>query len=253
MRGASLFDLSRIYCASDIISHNVERILSENPTYLKQQRRWEKISRDLNRECVDEQTIQIFLFVLLLLSLFERADEDTRTVILYGVPGLPSLSVSCSATYAKIRSMIVQIVPTFRDCYFVAHGRIIQIEDTPINWGSGHLVLNVHTCGDLLGGSTLGSSDDERRHRNRKKRVDLQHLLLSDASDEELSDDSESLGFSESESSRDVHGGSGVFDSESFQDSVSSRDDGCVERKPQSNASDEKALDDSISLSVSDS
>ena len=90
MRGASLFDLSRIYCASDIISHNVERILSENPTYLKQQRRWEKISRDLNRECVDEQTIQMFLFILLLLSLFERADEDMRTVILYGVPGLPS-------------------------------------------------------------------------------------------------------------------------------------------------------------------
>ena len=109
MRGASLFDLSRIYGASDIISHNVERILSGNPTYLKQQRRWEKISRDLNRECVDEQTIQMFLFILLLLSLFERADEDTRTVILYGVPGLPSLSVSCSATYAKTRSMIVQM------------------------------------------------------------------------------------------------------------------------------------------------
>jgi len=39
MRGASLFDLSRVYGASDIISHNAERILSGNPTYLKQQRR----------------------------------------------------------------------------------------------------------------------------------------------------------------------------------------------------------------------
>ena len=99
--------------------------------------------------------------------------------------------------------MIVQIVPNLRHCYFVAHGRIIHIEDTFIHWGSGHLVLNVHTCGDLLGGSMPGSLDDERRHRNRKKRFDLQRLLLSDASDEEPSDDSESLGFSESESFQD--------------------------------------------------
>ena len=152
MRGASLYDLSRIYDASDIISRNVEGILLQNSTYVKQQRRWEKILRDLNGECVNEQTIQMFLFVLLLLSLFERADEDIRTVILYGVPGLPSVSVSVSATYSEIRFMIVQRAPNFRDFYFVARGRIIHIEDTLIDWGSGHLVLNVHTCGDLLGG-----------------------------------------------------------------------------------------------------
>ena len=88
MRETSLSDLSRVYDASNIISHNVERILSGSPTYVKQQRRWEKISRDLNRKCADEQTVQMFLFILLLLCLFECADEDMRTVILYGVPGL---------------------------------------------------------------------------------------------------------------------------------------------------------------------
>ena len=49
----------------------------------------------------------------------------------------------------------------------------------------------------------IDSSDDERRDRNRKKRFDLQDLLLSDASDEEPFDDSESLGFSASESFQD--------------------------------------------------
>ena len=43
MRGASLYDLSRIYDASDIISRNVEQILMQNATYVKQQRGWEKI------------------------------------------------------------------------------------------------------------------------------------------------------------------------------------------------------------------
>ena len=163
----------------------------------------EKILRDLNRECVDEQTTEMFLFVLLLLSLFESTDEDIRTIILYGVPGLPSLSVSVTATYAEIRSMIVQMAPKLGEFYFVARGRIVKIEDTIIDWRSGHIVLNVHTCGDLLGGSKQGSSDDECRVRNRKKRFDLQRLLLSDASGEEDSDDLESLGVSVSESFQD--------------------------------------------------
>ena len=233
MRGASLSDLSRIYDTSDIISRNVEQILLRNATYVKQQRRWEKILRDLNRECVDEQTIQMFLFILLLLSLFERADEDMRSVILYGVPGLPSVSVSVTATYAEIRSMIVQMAPKLGEFYFVARGRIIKIEDTLIDWGSGHLVLNVHTCGDLLGGSMQGSSDDERRVRKHKKRFDLQRLLLSDASDEEHSDDLGSLGFS---------------GSESFQDNDSSCDS---EKK--AGASDEEHSDDLESLGFSES
>ena len=55
MREASLSDLSRVYDASNIISHNVMRILSGSPTYVKQQQRWEKISRDLNRS--DNNTV----------------------------------------------------------------------------------------------------------------------------------------------------------------------------------------------------
>ena len=178
MRGASLSDLSRIYDASDIISRNVEQILSQNPKFVKQQRRWANIVCDLNGECVDERTVEMILFIILLLSLFESADNDLRDVILYGVPGLPSVSVSETATYAEIRSMIVQMAPRMGDFYFVARGRIIKIEDTLIDWGSGHLVLNIHTCGNLLGGSMQGSSDDERRVRNRKKRFDLKRLLL---------------------------------------------------------------------------
>ena len=73
-----------------------------------------------------------------------------------------------------------------------------------------------------------GSSDDERKARKRKK-FDLQRLLLSDASDEEPSDDSESLGFSQSESFQNSEGSNGftpLGTSESLcsQDSDSSWD-----------------------------
>ena len=57
--------------------------------------------------------------MLMILSLFEGRD-DIRNVILYGVPGLPSLSLPESATYSEIRSMIVRELPSFSEFYFVA-------------------------------------------------------------------------------------------------------------------------------------
>ena len=121
--------------------------------------------------------------------MLETTDEDIKTVILYGVPGLPSVSLSVTATYADIRAMILQRAPCIRDFYFVARGRIICIEDTVIDWGSGHLVLNVHTLRGLPGGSKQSSSHNERKDRNRNKLSDLQRLLLSGASGDEDSGD----------------------------------------------------------------
>ena len=43
-------------------------------------------------------TIERFQFVLLVLSLFESTNEDIRTVVLYGVPGLPILTLPVSST-----------------------------------------------------------------------------------------------------------------------------------------------------------
>ena len=47
-------------------------------------------------------TIERFQFVLLVLSLFESTNEDIRTVVLYGVPGLPSLTLPVSSTYMQM-------------------------------------------------------------------------------------------------------------------------------------------------------
>ena len=173
MKEASLSELSYLYEISDFISGNVEQILSRRHKYVKQKRRWNKMLLGLNQECFDEHTIKRFQFILLVLSLFESTNEDIRTVILYGVPGLPSVSLSLNATYAELRSKIRRRAPKLDEFYFVAHGRIIKIEDTVVDWRNGHLILNVHTCRDLPGGGIQGSSDDERRVRKRKKRCDL--------------------------------------------------------------------------------
>ena len=200
MQDASISELTYLNNASDIISRHVEQVLSQNLKYVKQQRLWGRISCQLNQICFDDHTIEKFQLVLLVLSLFETADEELKTVILYGVPGLPSVSPTVTATYAEIRAMIVRRAPNLRNFYFVAHGRIIQIEDTVIDWGSGHLVLNVHTTRDLPGGSERGCSDNESKDQNRNKISDFQRLLLSDASGDEDFDGSISLGVSESES-----------------------------------------------------
>ena len=203
MKDASISELSYLNNSSDIISRHVEQVLSQNLKYVKQQRLWGRISCKLNRICFDDHTIEKFQLILLVLSLFETADEELKTVILYGVPGLPSVSPTVTATYAEIRAMIVRRAPNLRNFYFVAHGRIIQIEDTVIDWGSGHLVLNVHTTRDLPGGSERGSSDNESKDQNRNNLSDFQRLLVSDASGDEDFDGSISLGVSESESFQD--------------------------------------------------
>ena len=203
MKEASLSDLSYLNNASDLISRHVELVLSQNWKYVKQQRLWERISSKFNPSYFDDHTIERFQLLLLLLSVFETTDKDIKTVILYGVPGLPSVTVSVTATYAEIRTMIVKRFPNLRNFYFIAHGRIIHIEETVIDWRSGHLVLNVHTTSDLPGGSMPGSSDSGSSDRTRNKVSDLQSLLFSDASGEEDSDDSISLGVSDSDSIQD--------------------------------------------------
>ena len=203
LRKASLPELSFLYDASDIITRNVEQVLSQNPRFVKLQRRWGKIVGAYDWDSFEVHTIDGFQFVLLVLSVFESINEDIRTVILYGVPGLPSLTLPVSSTYADIRSTIVRIAPSFNEFYFVAHGRMITIEDTVIEWGSGHLVLNVHSCRDLPGGSMGGSSDDQRKGRRRSKRINLQELLRSDSSVDEDLDDTISVGISDSDSYED--------------------------------------------------
>ena len=80
---------------------------------------------------------------------------------------------------------------------------MITIEDTVIEWRSGHLVLNVHSCRDLPGGSMEGSSDDERKGRRRSKRINLQELLRSEPSVDEDLDDTISVGISDSDCYQD--------------------------------------------------
>ena len=203
MKDASLSDLSFLYSASDIISGHVEQVLSQNFKYVKMERWWKKTSCKYNEEYFDDLTIERFQFILLVLSLFESTREDIGTIILYGVPGLPSVSLSRNSTYADIRSLIIRTTTHLRDFYFVARAKIIQIEDTAIDWGSGHLVLNVHTSGDLPGGSMQSSSKDERKVRNSNKQFHLQGILQSDASDDDGFDDSISDGISESDSLQD--------------------------------------------------
>ena len=135
--------------------------------------------------------------------MFVTTDENIKTVILYGVPGLPSLSMPVTATYAEIRAMILQRASHIRDFYFVARGRIVYIEDTVIDRGSEHLVLNVHTSRDLPGGSMRGSSGNERKDRNLNMLSDFQRFLISDASGDEESDVSISFWESDIESSQD--------------------------------------------------
>ena len=203
LREANLHELSYLYDASDIITRNVEQVLSQNPKHVKLQRRWRKIIDGYDQGSFELHTIERFQFILLVLSLFESTNEDIRTVILYGVPGLPSITLSVSAEYSEIRSRILRAAPRFSKFYFVAHGRIITIEDTVIDWGSGHLVLNVHSCRDLPGGSMRGSSDDEQKGRKRSKRINLQEILRSDSSADEGLDDTISVEISESESYED--------------------------------------------------
>ena len=133
MKDAYLSHLSDLNNASDIISRHVERVLLQQSKYVRQQQLWERLSCQFNRRYFDDLTIEKFKLLLLVLSLFETTDKDIKTVILYGVPGLPSISLSVTATYTAIRAIIAQRARNLRNFYFVACDRIIQIEDTVIN------------------------------------------------------------------------------------------------------------------------
>ena len=99
-------------------------------------------------------------------------------MILHGVPGLPSVSLPASSTYADVRCKIVERASNLRNFYFETHSLIIKDEDAAIDRVSGHLVLNVHTCGDLPGVSMKSSSDNEGKGRYSNEVCDMERLLL---------------------------------------------------------------------------
>ena len=76
LRKASLPEVSFLYDASDIITRNVEQVLSLNPRYVKLQRRWGKIVGAYDWDSFEVHTIERFQFVLLVLSVFESINEN---------------------------------------------------------------------------------------------------------------------------------------------------------------------------------
>ena len=119
---------------------------------------------------------------MLLLSVYDTTEEKMRNVLLYGVPGIPSLLLPHGSTFCDIREILWVRAPYLPNFYFVLGGVIVKDEFVQLDWSRGHLVLDVQFYGELKG----GSDKSERFHRtSRRKRP------LSDTSDEEVSDGSE--------------------------------------------------------------
>ena len=104
-------------------------------------------------DTANDEIIYSFLLIILVLSLFEKSEESIINVILYGVPGLPSVSISQEGSYSTVRKEILKSAPNLSNFYFVLRGLIIKDEDIMINRGRGHVVINVQTRDDLKGGA----------------------------------------------------------------------------------------------------
>ena len=122
--------------------------------------------------------------------MYDTTEEKMRNVLLYGVPGIPSLLLPHGSTFCDIRQILWVRAPYLPNFYFLLGGVIVKDEFVQLDWSRGHLVLDVQFYGELKGGSDTGNggSDDksERFYRtSRRKRP------LSDTSDEEVSDGSE--------------------------------------------------------------
>ena len=122
--------------------------------------------------------------------MYETIEERMGNVLLYGVPGIPSLLLPHGSTFYDVRRLLWVRAPRLPNFYFVLGGVIVKDEFVQIDWSRGQLVLHVQFCGELKGGSDTGSGGrDDRSERiyrtSRRKRP------LSDTSDEEVSDGSE--------------------------------------------------------------
>ena len=153
MANASLEDLLYLSRASDIMSLHVEQVIAKRIQDAKKERRWKRGVRYCTADNTHCDITYSFLLIILILSLLEKSEESLRNVILYGVAGLPGVSISESGTYCTIRKEILQFAPNLPSFYFVHRGVIIKKEDVGVEWGGGHVVLNVHFRGVLKGGT----------------------------------------------------------------------------------------------------
>ena len=119
-----------------------------------------------------------------------EATEKKRNVLLYGVPGIPSLLLPNGSTFYDVRRILWVRAPHLPNFYFVLGGVIVKDEFVQIEWSTGQLVLHVQFCGELKGGSDTGSGGRDDRSK-RIYRTSRRKRPLSDTSDEEVSDGSE--------------------------------------------------------------
>ena len=117
MANASLEDLLYLCRASDIMSLYVEQVIAKGTKYAKKERRRKLRVGYLTTDTTRCDIIYSFLLIVLLLSVFEKIEESPRNVILYGVPGLPGVSISDEETYFTslyVRKFynLLQIFPT---------------------------------------------------------------------------------------------------------------------------------------------
>ena len=122
--------------------------------------------------------------------MYETTEEKKRNVLLYGVPGIPSLLLPHGSTFYDVRRILWVRAPRLPNFYFVLGGVIVKDEFVQIEWSGRQLVLHVQFCGELKGGSDTGSGGRDDRSK-RIYRTSRRKRPLSDTSDEEVSDGSE--------------------------------------------------------------
>ena len=133
MANASLEDLSYLYRASTAMSLHVEQMIALRTQETKNCRRQKQRFRYLATDTTHDEIIYSFLLIILILSLFEKSKESVRNVILYGVPGLSSVSISPEGSYSTVRKEILAFAPNLSNFYFVHRGLIIKDEDVMIS------------------------------------------------------------------------------------------------------------------------
>ena len=81
--------------------------------------------------------------------MYETTEEKKRNVLLYGVPGIPSLLLPHGSTFYDVRRILWVRAPHLPNFYFVLGGVIVKDEFVQIQWSTGLLVLHVQFCGEL--------------------------------------------------------------------------------------------------------
>ena len=133
MANASVEDLSYLCRASDIMSLYVEQVIAKRSQDTKKERRRMTRVQYFTTNTAHCDIVYNFLLIILILSVFEKSEENVRNVMLYGVPGLQGVSISEEGTYSTIRKEILQFAPNLPEFYFVHRGVIIKDEDVGID------------------------------------------------------------------------------------------------------------------------